>query len=339
MAVANIFRYTLEDCNRIMFILKEYIDKNLVLINNSDDRKYFNYYLYLEIFENRTEETLQELLRILKEYNVRSNEKATKLTCFYYTYLNRNIKEKGFHKGIEDISKIELYCSEVIEYLLKYKQLFRLMYKENYEISLKNRLKRIKDCLFETTLVGFDEIDLRNSDILKLKEKGIYDLSIFMINFYKSIYNDKKDVFYKNIFEKICHLDVLHPIFDRNKSTKGEVKLSYPYNFFQDLYGNQISEFLSIYKQIKEKGYGKVFEKFVDNNIEFGVSPRRREIVFKRIKNNMTFEEISKEFDVGGKRIRQLYIESLRKFRHPMYSKKFLKYPILYIEEYIKGVS
>ena len=340
ISVTNIFRYTIEDCNRIMFILKEYVDKQLQQLGYSEDRKYLNCYLFLEIFENRTEETLQELLKILKEYNVRTSEKATKLTCFYYTYLDRNIKEKGFSKKVEDASKIKLYCTDILEYLLKYKQLFRLMYRENYKISLENRLKRIKDCLFETTLVGFDELNLTNLDILKLNERGMYDLSIFMINFYNSIYNDNEDIFYKTIFSKICCFNLLHPIFDKNKSIIGKIKLSYPYNLYMEFYDCGIKDILSIFKIVKENSYEGIFESYVDSVLKYVLPNRKYEIVIDKLKNDMTFKDIGLKNSLCQSRIQQIYREVIIRFR------KFTRIPggmlsknnlVEYMEKYMRG--
>ena len=103
------------------------------------------------------------------------------------------------------------------------------------------------------------------------------------------------------------------------------------------MFGNKISTFLNVYNQVKEKGYERIFENFVDSCIKDVLSPRRSEILFKRIKGNMTFELISRDFSVCHGTIGNLYHDSLRKFRHYIFEKKFLRNPILYIEEYKNG--
>ena len=316
--MANIFRYTIEDCNRIMFILKEYVNKQLQKLGYPEDKKYFNYYLFLEIFENRTEETLQELLNILQELNkYRSVEcyepGTTELSCFYYTYINRKINGNNLFGGtrkVQDKNKVEKYCNKVITFLLSYKQLFRMLTLNNYNENLRLRLNKLKDCYFDSVVVGIDELKQYNSQIVSLRKSGFDTLNEYL----KYLFNKKigdGEIKYLPLF---VDLDVLPNYFSRELAKKKFLKFRFPFNLYADIFGEDIMySFLSSYNEKYDKFIEYKLKEIIRNRainthcasedkIEYYYR-RNFDIIIEYYKNNKHASEICVKYNIGYKTV------------------------------------
>ena len=47
--MANIFRYTIDDCEKVLSVVKDYVEIKLSRV--SDNRKYTNYVMFLNLYE------------------------------------------------------------------------------------------------------------------------------------------------------------------------------------------------------------------------------------------------------------------------------------------------
>ena len=91
ISVANIFRYTIEDCEIVMTVTKNYVEKRLSSVSNP--QRYMNYIEFLNLYNNRNDGIFIVLLHLLEELNTREYlaegiYKATALSCFYNKYIN-----------------------------------------------------------------------------------------------------------------------------------------------------------------------------------------------------------------------------------------------------------
>ena len=349
--MANIFRYTIDDCNRIMFILKEYVDKKLRELGYPEDKKYFNYYLYLEIFENRTEETLQELLEILNEWNnIRGVNgfypNTTEISCFYYTYINRKISGSNFLGGtkkIYDKEKIEKYCNKVIESLLLYKQLFRMQFMKNYEENLLVRLNKLSNCYFDSVIVGIDELRVYNPSIISLMKKDFNTLNDYL----KYILNNKIDNGKVDYLPLFAQLNVLPNYFDIKMAKQGFLKFRFPFNLYIDIFNKEIMySFLSTYNQKYDKYIEYKLKEIIKNktvnNFKYSnekeyvteyIYKRNIDIIFEYYKNYKTASEICVKYGIGYKAVLDIKRNILSYIRrNPKFKNYFLR-PNLIIEE------
>lgn len=319
--MANIFRYTIDDCEKVLSVVKDYVEIKLSRV--SDNRKYTNYVMFLNLYEQRNAGTLFTLLQLLEEYNTREHlvdgtQKSTVLSCFYTKYINN----KCSGKRVENKKRENDYCKELIEYIVSYSSIYKMMYGYAYAKDLRNRLDRLKDKELDNTFVGFEEVGLNLTTIKKLKDLGYFSLSDLLNAFYSSKIK-LSDKFFGGVFSTISKYDILDEIYNKDNALKGKMVLDAPYTYLYIVFGENSDIVRNLYTGPNSK---EIYLKLINESLE-KLTPREQAVIKDRYGietgKTMSLEEVGLKYCVTRERIRQIEERALRKLRHPTFLSSF----------------
>lgn len=300
----------------------------------------YNLLLYSNIFENRTEQTIENLYTILNNYIVERqtessscNPHLTQVRCVCLQklgYVQEGAVDIAF-KFVKDPEKIREHTMALFSYLLSYKQLYRLKYGASYDAYLQERLSKLRNFMFDSVFIGFDELVSNGYALKSIKESGYCNVSDFMRELYGNLnvgIIKRNTSSYSSVNIYCTHLTSYNLLPDLFVVRKCNIGYRYPYNLLLLLLSNNLSRLLPFYFKLK----GTVYEDALNSYLFHYLTPREARVLFLRFKEHKTLHEVSKDFCVTADRITQIETKALRKLRSLMVRKHLGDVNVLYSE-------
>lgn len=329
------FKLTLDMCNSLLFYMHNYV--KFIFSRLSVEERYLpkNYYLllYNNIFENRTEQTIQNLYTILNNYILEKHSDAS--SCNYHLTQVRCVclQKLGYVqegtsdiclKSVKDPEKVREHTMDLFSYLLSYKQLYRLKYGDGYDAYLQERLSKLRNFMFDSVFIGFDELFDNSATLKSIKNMGYFNLSDFMRDLYASL---TQCTISSELIKFYCfHLSSYNLVPDLIIVGKSTFSYRYPYNLLLSLFPTGLSSVLPIYFKLR----GTELESLLGDYLFKCLTQRERKVLLYRFKEGKTLVEVGTDFLIDKNRVRQIELKALGKLHSYAFKHKLGNVNVLY---------